>query len=63
VARVQNNLKEYLKFFEQTNQMHVLEQLDEQAKKQSEKRVGLKPANFPAQLPKRKFKQRNTVSR
>ena len=62
-ARVQNNLKEYLRFFEQTNQMHVIQQIDEQAKRQSEKMVGLKPANFPAQLPKKKFKQRKPISR
>ena len=44
--RVQNNLKEYLRFFEQTNQMHIIQQIDEQAKRQSEKMAGLKPANF-----------------
>jgi len=60
--RVSNNLKEYIKFFEQTNQMHIIEQIDEQAKKQSE-RKDHKPALFPAHKPK-KFKQRpKSVSR
>lgn len=62
IPRVQNNLNEYLKFFEQTNQLHVLQQMDEQAKKASEKK-DLKPALFPAHLPKRKFKERRPVSR
>lgn len=63
VERVQNNLNQYIKFFEQTNQMHVIQQIDEQAKKQSE-RKDHKPAVFPAHLPKQKqFKQRKTASR
>lgn len=62
VERVQNNMKEYLRFFEQTNQMHVIEQMNEQAQKQSEKKDH-KPALFPAHLPKRKFKERKAASR
>ena len=63
VERVQNNFNQYLKFFEQTNQMHLIEQLNDQAQKQSE-RKDYKPALFPAQLPKpKKFKDRKTVSR
>lgn len=62
IERVQNNLNEYLKFFEHTNQMETIRQIDEQAQKQSE-RKDHKPALFPAQLPKRKFKQRKPVSR
>ena len=62
VDRVQNNLNQYIKFFEQTNQMHVLQQIDEKAQKQAEKKDH-KPALFPAQLPKRKFKERKQVSR
>jgi hypothetical protein len=63
VERVQNNLNQYLKFFEQTNQMHIIQQMDDQAKKQSE-RKDHKPALFPAQLAKpKKFKDRKTVSR
>jgi len=62
VDRVQNNLNQYLKFFEDTKQMHVIEQMNEQVQKQSEKRDH-KPANFPAQLPKRKFKDRKVASR
>jgi glycosyltransferase involved in cell wall biosynthesis len=62
VSRVQNNLNQYIKFFEQTNQMHIIEQMNDQAQKQSEKKDH-KPALFPAHLPKKKFKQRNTVSR
>jgi len=62
IARVQNNLNEYIKFFEQTNQMHLLEQINAQAEKQSEKRTH-KPAIFPAHLPKRKFKERKAASR
>ena len=62
VDRVQNNLNQYLKFFEDTKQMHVIEQMNDQVQKQSEKRDH-KPANFPAQLPKRKFKDRKVASR
>jgi glycosyltransferase involved in cell wall biosynthesis len=62
VDRVQNNLNQYLKFFEDTKQMHLIEQMNEQVQKQSEKK-DYKPANFPAQLPKRKFKQRKVASR
>jgi len=63
VERVQNNLNQYLKFFEQTNQMHIIQQMDDQAKKQSE-RKDHKPALFPAQLAKpKKFKDRKAVSR
>lgn len=56
LERVQNNLNQYLKFFEQTNQMEIIRQMDEQAQKQSEKRDH-KPALFPAHKPK-KFKER-----
>jgi glycosyltransferase involved in cell wall biosynthesis len=56
IKRVQNNLSEYIRFFEQTNQMHILEQMEEQAKRAAEKK-DLKPALFPAHKPK-KFKQR-----
>jgi len=63
IERVQNNLNQYVKFFEDTKQMHIIQQIDEQAKKLSE-RKDHKPANFPAQLPKLKtFKERKTVSR
>ena len=63
VERVQNNFNQYLKFFEQTNQMHLIEQLNDQAQKQSE-RKDHKPALFPAQLPKpKRFKDRKAVSR
>jgi glycosyltransferase involved in cell wall biosynthesis len=63
VERVQNNFNQYLKFFEQTNQMHLIEQLNDQVQKQSE-RKDHKPALFPAQLPKpKKFKDRKAVSR
>jgi hypothetical protein len=62
IVRVQNNLNEYLRFFEQTNQMHILQQIDQQAQKQSEKKDH-KPALFPAQLPKKKFKERKVASR
>ena len=62
VDRVQNNLNQYLKFFEDTKQMHVIEQMNEQVQKQSVKRDH-KPANFPAQIPKRNFKQRKVASR
>ena len=63
IERVQNNLNQYVKFFEDTKQMHIIQQMDEQAKKLSE-RKDHKPANFPAQLPKLKtFKERKTVSR
>jgi len=62
VERVQNNMQQYLKFFEDTKQMHLIEQINEQAKKQSEKKDH-KPALFPAQLPKRTFKQRKVASR
>jgi len=63
IQRVQNNLNQYVKFFEDTKQMHIIQQIDEQAKKLSE-RKDHKPANFPAQLPKLKtFKERKTVSR
>lgn len=59
VTRVQNNMNQYIKFFEQTNQMEIIRQMDEQAAKQAEKKDH-KPALFPAQ---RKFKERKTVSR
>ena len=62
VDRVQANLNQYLKFFEDTKQMELIHQMNEQAQKQSEKRDH-KPANFPAQLPKRNFKQRKVASR
>ena len=62
VARVQNNLNQYLKFFEETNQMEMIRRMDEQTQKQSEKKDH-KPALFPAQLPKRKFKERKVASR
>jgi tetratricopeptide (TPR) repeat protein len=62
IDRVQNNLNQYLKFFEDTNQMEIIRQMDEQAKKQSE-RKDHKPALFPAHAPKPKFKERKTVSR
>ena len=58
--RVQTNLQQYLKFFEHTNQMESIRQMDEQAAKQSEKKDH-KPALFPAQ--KKKFKSRKTVHR
>ena len=60
VERVQTNLSQYLKFFEQSNQMDIIKQLDEQASKQAEKRDH-KPALFPAQ--KKKFKSRKPVHR
>ena len=56
IERVQNNLSQYIKFFEQTNQMEILKQIDEQAQKQSEIRHH-KPALFPAHKPN-KFKKR-----
>lgn len=59
ISRVQTNLGEYIKFFEQTNQMHVIEQMNEQAKKQAEKKEH-KPAVFPAH---NKYKVRKTASR
>ena len=59
IDRVQNNLNQYIKFFEQTNQMNIIQQMDEQAKKQSEKKDH-KPAIFPAH---KKFKQRKPASR
>ena len=62
LERVKTNYNEYIKFFTQTNQMHIIEEMDRQAAKQSERKVH-KPANFPAQLPKKKFKERKTVSR
>ena len=62
IARVQSNLSQYLKFFEETNQMEMIQQMDQQAQKQSE-RKDHKPALFPAQLPKRKFKDRKVASR
>jgi len=62
VDRVQANLNQYLKFFEDTKQMEIIQQMDEQAQKQSE-RKDHKPALFPAQLPKRKFKDRKVASR
>jgi len=62
VDRVQANLNQYLKFFEDTKQMEVIHQMNNQAQKQSEKRDH-KPANFPAQLPKKKFKDRKVASR
>ena len=58
--RVETNLQQYLKFFEHTNQMESIRQMDEQAAKQSEKKDH-KPALFPAQ--KKKFKSRKTVHR
>ena len=62
VDRVQANLNQYLKFFEDTKQMELIHQMNEQAQKQSEKKDH-KPALFPAQLPKRNFKQRKVASR
>lgn len=62
IERVQKNFSEYLRFFEQTNQMHLIEQVNDQAQKQAEKKDH-KPAIFPAHLPKRKFKDRKTASR
>ena len=62
VSRVQNNLNQYLKFFEETNQMEMIRQMDEQAQKQSQKKDH-KPSPFPTQLPKRTFKQRKVASR
>jgi len=62
VDRVQGNLSQYLKFFEDTKQMEVIHQMNNQAQKQSEKRDH-KPAIFPAQLPKKKFKDRKVASR
>jgi hypothetical protein len=62
VARVQNNLNEYIRCFEQTNQMEMVKQMDEQAQKQSEKKTINQPL-FPAHLPKKKFKERKPVSR
>lgn len=62
VDRVQANLNQYLKFFEDTKQMEVIHQMNEQAQKQSEKKDH-KPALFPAQLPKKKFKDRKVASR
>ena len=62
IARVQSNLSQYLKFFEETYQMEMIQQMDQQAQKQSE-RKDHKPALFPAQLPKRKFKDRKVASR
>jgi hypothetical protein len=56
LERVQNNLNQYLKFFEQTNQMEIIRQMDEQAQKQAERKEH-KPALFPAHKPK-KFKQK-----
>ena len=60
LERIQTNLGQYLKFFEQTNQLESIRQMDEQAAKQSEKK-NHKPALFPAQ--KKKFKTRKTVHR
>ena len=60
LERVQTNLGQYVKFFEQTNQLESIRQMDEQAAKQSEKKDH-KPALFPAQ--KNKFKTRKTVHR
>jgi glycosyltransferase involved in cell wall biosynthesis len=60
LERIQTNLGQYLKFFEQTNQLESIRQMDEQAAKQSEKK-NHKPALFPAQ--KMKFKTRKTVHR
>jgi len=60
LERIQTNLGQYLKFFEQTNQLESIRQMDEQAAKQSEKK-NHKPALFPAQ--KKKFKSRKTVHR
>jgi glycosyltransferase involved in cell wall biosynthesis len=60
LERIQTNLGQYLKFFEQTNQLESIRQMDEQAAKQSEKKDH-KPALFPAQ--KKKFKSRKTVHR
>lgn len=62
IDRVQNNLNQYLKFFEQTNQLHLIQQMDDQARKQSEKKDH-KPALFPAHLPQKKFKERKAASR
>ena len=60
LERIQTNLGQYLKFFEQTNQLESIRQMDEQAAKQSEKK-NHKPALFPAQ--KNKFKTRKPVHR
>ena len=60
LERIQTNLGQYLKFFEQTNQLESIRQMDKQAAKQSEKKDH-KPALFPAQ--KKKFKSRKTVHR
>lgn len=56
IPRVQNNFDQYLKFFQQTNQMEIVEKMNQQAEKQAE-RKDHKPALFPAQKPK-KFKDR-----
>lgn len=56
VDRVRSNYEQYIKFFEQTNQMEIIKQMDEQAEKQAEIK-DRKPALFPAHKPK-KFKQR-----
>jgi hypothetical protein len=56
VERVQNNLTQYMKFFEQTNQMEIIRQIDEQSRIQIERKE-TKPPIYPAQKPK-KFKQR-----
>jgi glycosyltransferase involved in cell wall biosynthesis len=60
LERIQTNLGQYVKFFEQTNQLESIRQMDEQAAKQSQKKDH-KPARFPAQ--KKKFKSRKTVHR
>lgn len=60
IPRVQANLNQYLKFFEETKQMDVIHKIDEQARKQSE-RKDHKPSSFPAQLPKRSFKRRKSA--
>ena len=56
IERVQNNLNQYMKFFEQTNQMEIIRQIDEQSRIQTERKE-TKPPVYPAQKPK-KFKQR-----
>jgi hypothetical protein len=55
IERVQNNLNQYLKFFEQTNQMEIIRQIDAQSQKQNEK-PEYRPVSAPIQ--KKKFKQR-----
>jgi glycosyltransferase involved in cell wall biosynthesis len=59
IERVQKNYEQYRLFFQNTNQMEIINKIDEQAAKQAEKK-DVKPALFPAH---RKFKERKLASR